>query len=390
MTRDGRIDREALGTRVIGDARGDAAARGDRPSSGARRARGRSSPRRAPPARRWSVLDIPLLYETGGETDVDTVVVVSAPEAVQKARVLARPGMTEARFAAILAKQMPDAEKRRRADYIIETGDGPRGGARGRCGAVIAALRHGAEGRLSCCARSSSTPRPRGSIRRPATASSRSAASSCSTASRPGARFTIISTRSATCRRRPSRCTACRVEFLTGKPLFADVADEFLAFTDGAKLVAHNAEFDFRFINAELVALGLPALEHGAHGRHAGDGAPPASRLARQLDALCQRYGIDNSRRTKHGALLDAEILAEVYAELNGGRQATLVFAGPATRGWGGVSTVQRAARPVPLPSPFSEEERIAHAAFVSDLKDAIWDRYLTPVRDTDLARAAG
>ena len=71
-----------------------------------------------------ALLDIPLLYETGGEAEVDTVVLVSAPKPVQKARVLARPGMTEARFEAILAKQLPDAEKRRRADHVIETGDG--------------------------------------------------------------------------------------------------------------------------------------------------------------------------------------------------------------------------------------------------------------------------
>jgi len=122
-------------------------------------------------------------------------------------------------------------------------------------------------------------------------------------------------------------------EFLTGKPLFKDVAGEFLAFTEGAKLVAHNAEFDFRFMSAELVALGHPPLEPErmvdtlalARRRHPGS---PVS-----LDALCQRYGVDNSRRTKHGALLDAEILAEVYAELNGGRQATLVFGGPPRAG---------------------------------------------------------
>ena len=94
-----------------------------------------------------------------------------------------------------------------------------------------------------------------------------------------------------------------------------------------------------------------------ARRRHPGS---PAS-----LDALCQRYGIDNSRRTKHGALLDAEILAEVYAELNGGRQATLVFAGPATRGWGGVSSVTRRPRPAPLAPALSDDEAARHAAFV-------------------------
>jgi DNA polymerase-3 subunit epsilon len=169
-------------------------------------------------------------------------------------------------------------------------------------------------------------------------------------------------------------------DFLAGKPLFKDIVDEFVAFTEGAKLVAHNAEFDFRFISAELVALGRPALDLErmvdtlaiARRRHPGS---PVS-----LDALCQRYGIDNSRRTKHGALLDAEILAEVYAELNGGRQTTLVFAGPATRGWGGVSSTPRRARPVPLAPTLTPEEAAQHAAFVAGLGGTIiWHRYITP-----------
>jgi DNA polymerase-3 subunit epsilon len=169
-------------------------------------------------------------------------------------------------------------------------------------------------------------------------------------------------------------------DFLAGKPLFKDIVDEFVAFTEGAKLVAHNAEFDFRFISAELVALGRPALDLErmvdtlaiARRRHPGS---PVS-----LDALCQRYGIDNSRRTKHGALLDAEILAEVYAELNGGRQTTLVFAGPATRGWGGVSSTPRRARPVPLAPTLTPEEAAQHAAFVAGLGGTIiWHRYIPP-----------
>ena len=168
--------------------------------------------------------------------------------------------------------------------------------------------------------------------------------------------------------------------FLSGKPLFAHVADAFLAFIEDAKLVAHNAEFDFRFLSAELVALGRPALETErmvdtvalARRRHPGS---PAS-----LDALCSRYGIDNSRRTKHGALLDAEILAEVYAELTGGRQTALVFTGPAARGWGGVSAAKRQPRPAPLLSALTVAEVAAHAAFVADLGGAaVWLRYAAP-----------
>ena len=168
--------------------------------------------------------------------------------------------------------------------------------------------------------------------------------------------------------------------FLAGKPLFADVAEAFIAFTDGAKLVAHNAEFDFRFISAELVALGRPALDGermvdtAALARRRHPGAPVS------LDALCSRYGIDNSRRTKHGALLDAEILAEVYAELTGGRQTSLIFSGPAARGWAGVSAAKRQPRPAPLRPALSEIERAAHAAFIAELgQSALWLRYQAP-----------
>ena len=166
-------------------------------------------------------------------------------------------------------------------------------------------------------------------------------------------------------------------EFLAGKPLFADIVDDLVAFLAGAKLVAHNAEFDFRFMSAELVALGRPALDLDlmvdtlALARRRHPGAPVS------LDALCSRYGIDNTRRTKHGALLDSEILAEVYAELTGGRQTALVFAGPATRGWGGVSSAVRRARPVPLTTLLTEEEAAAHAGFVAELGGAaVWASY--------------
>ncbi len=113
-------------------------------------------------------------------------------------------------------------------------------------------------------------------------------------------------------------------EFLSDKPVFSAVADDFLAFIGDAKLVAHNASFDIGFVNAEIRRLGHPPIDENrvvdtlliSRRKH-----PFASN---SLDALCQRYGIDNSRRTKHGALLDAEILAEVYMELLGGRQADL------------------------------------------------------------------
>ena len=165
-------------------------------------------------------------------------------------------------------------------------------------------------------------------------------------------------------------------EFLAGKPLFADVVEEWLTFTAGAKLVAHNAEFDFRFMNAELVALNHPPLDHErmvdtlALARRRHPGAPVS------LDALCARYGIDTTRRTKHGALLDSEILAEVYAELTGGRQTSLVF-GAASRGWGGATGPKRRERAVPLAPLLTEEERAHHAAFVAELGEkAVWLRF--------------
>ncbi len=141
VTRAGAVDREALGRMVVGDATAigrleaivHPLVREEREAFLAQsRAAGVS----------MAVLDIPLLYETGGEADVDVVVLASAPETVQKTRVLARTGMTEARFAAILAKQMPDAEKRRRARHVIETGNGIEAAAR-QVQAVIAALETG-------------------------------------------------------------------------------------------------------------------------------------------------------------------------------------------------------------------------------------------------------
>ncbi len=111
---------------------------------------------------------------------------------------------------------------------------------------------------------------------------------------------------------------------LEGKPRFADIAGEFLAFTEGAKLIAHNAGFDMGFLNQELARIGRDAISP--------DRVIDTLAIARRkhpmgpnsLDALCKRYGVDNARRTKHGALLDSELLAEVYIELAGGKQAAL------------------------------------------------------------------
>jgi DNA polymerase III subunit epsilon len=171
-------------------------------------------------------------------------------------------------------------------------------------------------------------------------------------------------------------------EFLKDKPLFDEVADELAAFIADAPLVAHNAMFDLGFLNAELERAGkaLVARERLvdtlllARRKHPGTG--------NRLDDLCARYGIDNSRRTKHGALLDAEILAEVYLELIGARQASLVLVetGSAQTGANASAKIIRI-RPLPLAPRVSADDRAAHAAFVATLGEAaIWRQYLDPV----------
>jgi DNA polymerase-3 subunit epsilon len=168
-------------------------------------------------------------------------------------------------------------------------------------------------------------------------------------------------------------------DFLKGKPVFADICPDFLAFLGNSQWLAHNAEFDLRFINAELRAYGHKPFSLDqvidtlalARRRHPG--------ASNSLDALCSRYGIDNSRRTKHGALLDAEILAEVYAELLGGRQAALVFkSGVAETARG--SKIFSQQRPQPLLPCLTNEEQKAHLDFVAKLSaNPIWQLYLTP-----------
>ena len=140
-------------------------------------------------------------------------------------------------------------------------------------------------------------------------------------------------------------------DFLRDKPLFATCARAFLAFVGDAKMIIHNAAFDMKFLNAELQRAGLPALPMAqavdtvAMTRAKFPGSPAS------LDALCRRFGVDNSKRDKHGALLDSEILAEVYLELIGGRQPDLVLARPADQGRSQtVSTTPGAPAPPAVP----------------------------------------
>ena len=164
--------------------------------------------------------------------------------------------------------------------------------------------------------------------------------------------------------------------FLKDKPVFASIAQDFLEFLAEDVLIIHNASFDMAFINAELGFLRMPSIPpervvdtlHIARQKHPG--------AANSLDALCRRYGIDNSRRTKHGALLDSELLAEVYLELIGGRQTALILEASVTRRAATMVAAQQISyqRPAPLPSRLTDEERAAHSAFVADLGEhALW-----------------
>lgn len=167
--------------------------------------------------------------------------------------------------------------------------------------------------------------------------------------------------------------------FLSDKPVFAAIAQDFLEFIGDATLIIHNASFDVGFLNAELGFLGHPSLlpERVVDTLHIARQKHPGS--ANSLDALCRRYGIDNSKRSKHGALLDSELLAEVYLELIGGRQTALVLEASVKKK---AATVVAARvdfqRPSPLPSRLTEEERKAHDAFVAGLGDnALWKQSL-------------
>ncbi|AWZ02630.1 MAG: DNA polymerase III subunit epsilon [Rhodobiaceae bacterium] len=166
-------------------------------------------------------------------------------------------------------------------------------------------------------------------------------------------------------------------EFLADKPKFDEVADDFLAFVKDAPLVIHNASFDMGFLNHELKMVNKPLLPDAQ--------AVDTLAMARKkfpggqnsLDALCRRFNVDNSNRVKHGALLDSELLAEVYLELIGGREPGLSLAAEAVSGTdasGKISHVVRKQRPKPLGSRITDEERTAHQAFVATLgEETLW-----------------
>ncbi|WOE75459.1 DNA polymerase III subunit epsilon [Alterisphingorhabdus coralli] len=166
--------------------------------------------------------------------------------------------------------------------------------------------------------------------------------------------------------------------FLSDKPLFASKAEEILEFIGDANLVAHNAAFDFKFLNAELEWAGHAPVSMDrmvdtlaiARAKHSG------AKLS--LDALCTRYGIDRSQRVKHGALLDAELLTQVYIELTGGRQIGLGLdaeaAAPAVEAVNIISPSNKTVRPA-RPHHASAEERERHRAFLEKVDDPLWEK---------------
>lgn len=170
-------------------------------------------------------------------------------------------------------------------------------------------------------------------------------------------------------------------DFLRDKPVFSQIAQDFVDFIGDAKLVIHNAAFDIKFLNAELRWVNMPqipwtqAIDTLAIARKKFPGSPAS------LDALCRRFNIDNSSRTLHGALLDSEILAEVYLELIGGRQPDFALSGSQSpqqgKDSGAIENWRPTKRGAPLPTRLTQKEKAAHAAFVEKLGDAaIWKKF--------------
>ncbi|MGJ8528645.1 DNA polymerase III subunit epsilon [Maritalea sp.] len=166
-------------------------------------------------------------------------------------------------------------------------------------------------------------------------------------------------------------------EFLSDKPLFKDVQQEFRDYIQDSVLIIHNAPFDMGFLQAELEWCNAPRLENDVIDTvQLARKVHPGARVS--LDALCRHYGIDNSRRTLHGALLDSEILAEVYLELIGGRQVAFSLAQETTKETD-IQIAQRKAqaRPKPLPQLLDEKQRQNHKDFVAEMSDApLWQKY--------------
>jgi len=157
---------------------------------------------------------------------------------------------------------------------------------------------------------------------------------------------------------------------LVGKPKFADIVDDLLAFFGDAPLIAHNAAFDFGFVNAEMARLDLPSLDNARMVDTLALAKIRFPGMPNSLDALCRRYNIDLSERSKHNALLDCRLLAEVYVELTGGRQQGL---GIDIEDGASIVSYAKVGNREPRRIKVSEEQEETHSAFVDQLKEPIW-----------------
>jgi DNA polymerase-3 subunit epsilon len=176
--------------------------------------------------------------------------------------------------------------------------------------------------------------------------------------------------------------------FLSDKPRFADKVDELLEFIGDSPLVAHNASFDFGFLNYELERCGRPSVCMTrmvdtlflARSRHPG--------AKHSLDALCTRYGVDRTQRVKHGALLDAQLLCQVYIELTGGRQIGLGLVADTPSVAAASTILQRPDRSVRDPRPHSATlaEVARHRAFMAKIASPLWERFLAPTSERGVA----
>ena len=169
--------------------------------------------------------------------------------------------------------------------------------------------------------------------------------------------------------------------FLKDKPVFATIAEELMGFVSDAVLVIHNAQFDIGFLNAELSYLNRDPIDYGQVIDTLAMARRKFPMASNSLDALCKRFAIDNSKRTKHGALLDAELLAEVYLELIGGRQTAMeLVSAEAARPVvmrASAGSLRSAERTRALPPRLSADEKDAHAAFVKELgAEPLWMKY--------------
>ena len=377
-TRGGAVDRDLLGARVLGD-RDELAALEliVHPAVMARREAFITEHRDAPAL----LFDIPLLFETHGEGEFDKVIVVSAPADVQRRRVLERPGMTAAKFDQILARQLPDADKRERADFVIDTERRalPKLAPRWTRSSLASGFKQGDNAAMREIIFDTETTglSPAGGDRM-VEIGCVEMINRVETGRTYHAYFNPE-------RPMPSEAEAVHGlsdTFLSDKPLFADTSRRTCSSSSAMRRWSRTMRPSisaFSIIELQRCSRDPVCLSRMvctlvlARSRHPG--------AKHSLDALCTRFGVDRSHRVKHGALLDAQLLAQVYVELTGGRQI-------------GLTLVDDGARPVqprrtnPRPSARfghrgrispSAAERDRHRRFIAALANPLWERFLAP-----------